>query len=74
MANRKIALITKVSRGKRKGEFRFKLKAGNGETIATSHTETYTALHNCEHTLKEHFPAFDIVYQWELPTKKKKCE
>lgn len=53
------AIITTVSKGKRKGEFRFTLHSSNGEILATG--ESYTQKHNCTDRLKEHFPGFKIV-------------
>lgn len=55
------AIVKKVSKGKLKGQFRFVLKAKNGEIIATSGTESYTQKHNCISVLKEHFPNFKII-------------
>lgn len=57
----KKALIKKVSKGKKKGEFRFVLLAKNGEPIAQSFPETYTQKHNCISTLENHFPDFEIL-------------
>lgn len=53
------AIITTISKGKRKGEFRFTLHSSNGEIIATG--ESYTQKHNCITILKEDFPNFKIV-------------
>lgn len=53
------AIIKTVTRGKLKGQFRFILKAKNGEIIATS--ETYTQKHNVKDLLAKHFPNFEIV-------------
>jgi hypothetical protein len=57
-----------VKTGKRKGEFRFVLKASNGEVIATSGTESYTQKHNLIEILTKHFINFAI----EDLTKEKK--
>lgn len=67
----KKAIIKQVSRGARKGEYRFVLKAANGETIATSGTESYTQKHNCLQVVLDHFPDFAIE-DTTLLTKKKK--
>lgn len=56
----KKALIKRVSKGKRKGEFRFILVAANGEPIAQSFPESYTQKHNCISVLEKHFPEFTI--------------
>lgn len=53
------AIIKLVPSGKLKGQFRFVLKAANGETIATS--ETYTQKHNVTEVLVEYFPNFEVV-------------
>lgn len=53
------AIIKIVSHGKLKGQFRFVLKAVNGETIAVS--ETYTQKHNVLDVLTNYFPNFEIV-------------
>lgn len=53
------AIIKIVSHGKLKGQFRFVLKAVNGEPIATS--ETYTQKHNVLDVLTTYFPNFEIV-------------
>lgn len=52
------AIIKQVKKGKKKGEFRFTLLAGNGEVIAVS--ETYTQKHNVIGLLTVHFPSFKI--------------
>ena len=57
----KKAIIKKVTKGKRKGEYRFILKAENGEIVATSGTESYTQKHSCIETIKSCFPNFEIV-------------
>ncbi len=56
----KKALIKKVSKGSKVGEFRFILVAANGEPIAQSHPETYTQKHSCISVLEKHFPDFEI--------------
>lgn len=56
-----VAIIKTVRRGKRKGQFRFVLKAANGEIIASSGSESYTQKHNCVDVLNKYFPEFDIV-------------
>lgn len=53
------AIVKTVSHGKQKGQFRFVLKASNGEVIAVS--ETYTQKHNALDIIKEYFPNFEIV-------------
>lgn len=53
------AVIKKVTHGKRKGQFRFVLKATNGEIIATS--ETYTQKHNVIEVLNSYFCEFEIL-------------
>lgn len=57
----KKALIKRIAKGKKKGEFRFVLKAENGETVAVSGTETYTQKHSCIETLNSCFPLFHII-------------
>jgi uncharacterized protein YegP (UPF0339 family) len=54
----KKAIIKKVTHGKLKGQFRFILKAENGEIVATS--ETYTQKHSCIETIESNFPNFII--------------
>lgn len=54
-----VAVIKKVSHGKRKGEFRFNLVGDNEEVIATS--ETYTQKHNVADVLEKYFKDFKIV-------------
>ena len=56
----KKAEIVLVKAGRRKGEFRFRLKAKNGEIIATSGSESYKQKQSCIKTLSEHFPEFAI--------------
>ncbi|RYE53994.1 MAG: DUF1508 domain-containing protein [Sphingobacteriales bacterium] len=53
------AIIKKILQGKMVGQFRFNLKAENGEVIATS--ENYKAKQSVIKTLKKYFPAFEIV-------------
>jgi uncharacterized protein YegP (UPF0339 family) len=53
------AIIKKVKKGKRKGEFKFLLIADNGENL--SQNETYTQKHNVEEVLRKYFPNFEIV-------------
>ena len=55
------ALIKKVTKGRFKGQFRFVLKASNGEVIATSATEFYTQKHNVREVLEKYFPNFEII-------------
>lgn len=55
------AEIIKITRGKNKGQFRFILKAKNGEIVAHSHPETYTSIQMCKKTLKKYFPNFEII-------------
>ena len=57
----KKAFIKTVSKGKQKGQFRFVLKASNGETIAVSSPESYTQKHSAIETLTANFPDFQIV-------------
>ncbi len=59
----KRAIIKKVSKGRNKGQFRFVLKASNGEIVAQSHPETYERLQSCLDTLNNNFPDFDIIKQ-----------
>lgn len=40
--------ILTVKRGHNIGQFRWRLRANNGRIIATSHTETYYNLADCE--------------------------
>ena len=54
------AIITKVSHGRKKGEFRFKLVGKNGEVIATSGSETYTQKHNVTEVLADYFSNFTV--------------
>jgi uncharacterized protein YegP (UPF0339 family) len=61
MPNQKKAEITRVSRGKHKGEFKFQLIGGNGEPVAQSYPESYPAKQSCIKTLKNDFPDFEIV-------------
>lgn len=63
------AIITTISKGKRKGEFRFTLHSSNGEILATG--ESYTQKHNCTDILKEHFPGFKIVDETKKKSSKK---
>ncbi len=51
--------IKRVSKGAKKGEFRFLLKGDNGETIAQS--ESYTQKHNILEIASKAFPAFIVV-------------
>lgn len=53
------AIITKITHGKFKGQFRFKIVGGNGEIVATS--EQYTQKHNIISLFKEHFGNIEIV-------------
>ncbi len=55
------AVITRVTHGKRKGEFRFKFIGDNGEQIGGSGTETYTQKHNAIEVLEKYFPNFPII-------------
>jgi uncharacterized protein YegP (UPF0339 family) len=57
----KKALIKKVSKGKLKGQYRFVLKAENGETVAVSSPESYTQKHSALETLEANFPDFKII-------------
>ena len=59
--HQKAAHITKVSRGKAKGQFKFNLYGGNGEGIAQSWPESYTSKQMCIKTLKVDFPDFAII-------------
>lgn len=58
----KKAIITLVTRGKNKGQFRFTLIGINGEPVANSHPETYTQKHSCIETLESNFPDFVIIH------------
>lgn len=53
------AIIKKVTKGKKAGQFRFKLVADNGEDL--SQNETYTQKHNVIEVLTKYFPNFVIV-------------
>jgi hypothetical protein len=55
------AIIKPVTKGKRKGQFRFVLKADNGENLSPQ--ETYTQKHNVISVLEKYFPNFTIVDQ-----------
>ena len=55
------AIIKTVRKGKRKGQFRFVLKAPNGEVIASSGSESYTQKHNCYEVLAKYFTKFAIL-------------
>lgn len=59
----KKAIITMVTKGKNRGQFRFTLKGANGETVAVSHPETYTRKSKCKQTLLKCFPDFIIIDQ-----------
>jgi uncharacterized protein YegP (UPF0339 family) len=54
------AKITKVTKGKLKGQFRFILIADNGEPVAQSWPESYTTKQKCLQTLKKLFSNFEI--------------
>ena len=54
-----IVIIKKIRAGKRKGQFRFILKADNGENLSPN--ESYTRLHNVKKTLSRYFPDFKII-------------
>ena len=56
------AIIIRVTKGKNKGQFRFKLVGFNGEAIAQSHPETYKNLVDCEATLDKYFSSFQKQY------------
>jgi len=53
------AIIKVVTRGKNKGQFRFILKADNGENLSPQ--ETYTQKHNVKKILEKYFPNFTVV-------------
>lgn len=57
----KTAIIKQVSKGKQKGQFRFVLKAENGQVVATSGSENYTQKHNLISTLESNFKEFTII-------------
>lgn len=57
----KKAHIQKVTKGKNAGQYKFILKARNGEVIAVSHPETYRMKIKCKQTLRRCFPDFEIV-------------
>jgi uncharacterized protein YegP (UPF0339 family) len=61
-AEEKRAIIDKVKSGREKGQYKFVLRALNGEVIARSHPEAYTQLHSAVDTLKEHFKDF-VIYE-----------
>ncbi len=52
-------IIKTVSKGPKKGEFRFLLKAANGEVIA--HGETYISKQSVTELHSKHFSDFEIV-------------
>jgi uncharacterized protein YegP (UPF0339 family) len=53
------AIIKKVNKGKRVGQFKFKLVGDNGEDL--SQNESYTQKHNVMEVLTKYFPNFVIV-------------
>jgi len=55
------AIIKRVNKGRNKGQFRFVLIGDNGEMVADSHPETYTAKAMCKKTLTKYFASFRIV-------------
>lgn len=61
MAKKKTVEILKVEKGNLEGQFRFVLKAGNGEIIAQSWSESYTRKASLKKTLKRHFSDFEII-------------
>jgi uncharacterized protein YegP (UPF0339 family) len=61
-AEEKRAIIDKVKSGREKGQYKFILRAKNGESVAKSHPEAYTQLHSAVDTLKEHFKDF-VIYE-----------
>jgi uncharacterized protein YegP (UPF0339 family) len=52
-------IIKRVSKGKRKGEFRFVLIGDNGENL--SQQESYTQKHNVIEVIEKYFSNFPIV-------------
>lgn len=59
------AVIRRVTKGKRKGEFRFTLYGTNGEKVGTSHPETYEREAKAVKTLRKYFPNF-VIYSTTL--------
>jgi uncharacterized protein YegP (UPF0339 family) len=55
------AYIKKVSKGKQKGRYRFVLKAGNGEVVGTSGTQSYSSKQGCKQTLIDCFGQYEII-------------
>lgn len=55
------AVIRRVLKGKRSGEFKFTLYGNNSEPVAQSYPESYKAKQACKKTLKNCFPAFEII-------------
>lgn len=57
----KKALIKRVAKGHKTGQFRFTLVGKNGEVVAQSGTETYTTKAMCLKTLRTYFGDFEVV-------------
>lgn len=55
------AIIKKVTKGKKRGQFKFVLEADNGENLSAQ--ETYTQKHNVIKVLEKYFPNFAIIDQ-----------
>lgn len=62
MVEEKRAIIDKVKSGKAKGQFKFVLKALNGEVIAKSHPESYKRIQGAIKTIENHFKDF-VIYE-----------
>jgi len=65
MVEERRAIIDRVKSGKQKGQFKFVLKALNGEVIARSHPESYTRLQSAVDTLENNFRDY-VIYE-KLP-------
>lgn len=59
--NARKAVITKVKKGREKGQFRFTLFGDNGESVGNSGKENYHNLNDIVATLTKYFPSFTIV-------------
>jgi hypothetical protein len=55
------AIIKKITHGRAKGQFKFKLVGDNGEDL--SQNESYTQKHNVTEVLVKYFPNFAIEDQ-----------
>lgn len=57
----KKAIITRVTHGKNKGQFKFTFYGLNGEVVGNSHPETYKQKAKAKQTLTRLFPDWPIV-------------